>query len=75
MGDTIAFSTGPRRRDDRLASREEVADYLGVPARTLAQWAYQSKGPAYRIVGRHARYRWCDVDNWVEAQAAGGDAA
>lgn len=74
MGDTLTFPSD-RRRTDRLATRSEVAEYLGVPERTLAQWAYQSKGPSYRIVGRHARYRWADVERWLETQESGGGAA
>lgn len=63
-------------RDVRpLASRSEVADYIGVPARTLDQWATRGKGPRYIVVGRHARYRWSDVDAWLASQRTGGSDA
>lgn len=55
-----------------LASRAEVAEYLGVPPTTLTQWAHKGTGPAYVRVGRHARYRWSDVEKWLEQQPAGG---
>jgi excisionase family DNA binding protein len=59
-----------------LATREEVAKYLKVPSPTLDQWAYRGIGPRYVRVGRHARYRWSDVDQWLErCEAGGGDAA
>ncbi len=61
-----------RRHPDRFASRPEVAEYLVVPVATLDQWAYRGTGPPYRIFGRHARYRWSDVDQWVAAQKTGG---
>jgi excisionase family DNA binding protein len=64
-----------RQRRDRLASRAEVADYLGVPPATLDRWAYARTGPPYKIIGRHARYRWIDVDNWLAQQESGGGAA
>ncbi|WP_308190448.1 helix-turn-helix transcriptional regulator [Pseudonocardia sp. TRM90224] len=64
-----------RRHPDRLASRSEVAAYLGLPVATLSQWAYKRVGPPYRVIGKHARYRWADVDRWVAAQTSGGDAA
>lgn len=51
-----------------LALRQEVADYLRVPIKTLAQWAYWGIGPPYRRVGRHTRYCWADVDRWLEQQ-------
>jgi excisionase family DNA binding protein len=58
-----------------LATRAEVAAYLGVPPGSLAQWAHNDKGPRYRIVGRHARYDWADVERWLAAQQTGGEAA
>jgi excisionase family DNA binding protein len=50
---------------NEIDSAERVAEYLGVPARTLGQWRYVGKGPAYAVVGRHVRYRRADVDAWV----------
>jgi excisionase family DNA binding protein len=55
-----------------LASRAEVAAYLGVPAATLTQWAHRGTGPRYTRIGRHAKYAWSDVDVWLEQQPAGG---
>lgn len=57
-----------------LASRKEVAEFLGVPLQTLAVWATKGKGPKYRRIGRAARYDWADVHAWVEQQAMGGAA-
>jgi excisionase family DNA binding protein len=55
-----------------LASAHEVGDYLQVPAHTLAQWRHRGIGPRYHRVGKHVRYRWADVDAWVDEQARGG---
>jgi predicted DNA-binding transcriptional regulator AlpA len=58
-------------RDPRaLASRTEVAGHLNVPEATLAQWAYKRIGPRYIRVGRHVRYRWSDVEAWLDEQQA-----
>jgi excisionase family DNA binding protein len=73
MDVTVTADLG-RRRLDRLASRPEVANYLGVPVATLERWAYMGTGPKYRKVGRHARYAWADVDRWLAAQESGGAA-
>lgn len=73
--DIVPTSMLGRRRLDRLASRDEVADYLGIPAKTLTQWAYKRMGPPYKTIGRHVRYRWSDVEAWVASQQSGGDAA
>jgi excisionase family DNA binding protein len=59
----------------RLASRGEVAAYLGVPLGTLDRWAHHKTGPPYKIVGKHARYAWPDVDRWLAEQESGGGPA
>ena len=52
-----------------LASRLEVAKYLGVPVSTLNYWAgKKSSGPPFIKVGRCVRYRWADVEKWLAAQ-------
>lgn len=57
-------------RDTRaLAKPDEVATFLGVPPRTLDQWRYLGKGPRWSKVGRHTRYRWTDVEKWLDEQA------
>ncbi|MCM8549204.1 AlpA family transcriptional regulator [Streptomyces sp. STCH 565 A] len=53
-----------------LATPAEVAEYLGVPVKTLYQWKYRGIGPNVHKVGRHLRYRWAEVDAWLNAQAA-----
>lgn len=57
-----------------LGTPEEVADYLGVPVATLYAWRYQrnGKGPKSSKVGRHVRYRWADVEAWLDAQQSVG---
>lgn len=56
-----------------LATPHEVAVFLSVPVATLAQWRYLGKGPQPIKVGRHVRYRWCDLEKWLDQQQAGGD--
>lgn len=52
-----------------LASAEQVSEYLGVPVDTLYAWRHRSTGPRASKVGRHIRYRWEDVDAWLDAQS------
>jgi excisionase family DNA binding protein len=56
--------------DRPLGTPEEVAGYLQVPLKTLAQWRCHGDGPQYHKVGRHVRYRWADVETWLSHQAA-----
>ena len=55
----------------RLVSAEQVADYLGVPVKTLYQWRYKGFGPRGLRVGRYLRYRPEDVEAWLDQLGAG----
>ncbi|MEU0115844.1 helix-turn-helix domain-containing protein [Streptomyces bobili] len=63
-------TTADANRRGPLATPAEVAEYLGVPVKTLYQWKYRGIGPNVHKVGRHLRYRWVEVDAWLNAQAA-----
>lgn len=43
---------------DKLATAEQVSEYLGVPVTTLHAWRYRGTGPRASKVGRWLRYRW-----------------
>ncbi|MGI8707255.1 MAG: helix-turn-helix domain-containing protein [Actinomycetota bacterium] len=51
-----------------------LADYLGIPLRTVYAWRYRGEGPASYRIGRHVRYRREDVEAWLEKQADQGRA-
>jgi excisionase family DNA binding protein len=51
-------------------SREQVAERLKIPVRTLAAWASQGRGPKYYRFGKWTRYRVSDVMAWEEDQLA-----
>lgn len=57
-------------KPEPLASPVEVADMLGIPEHTLAQWRSKGTGPEYIKVGRHVRYRWTAVNEWLDAQTS-----
>jgi excisionase family DNA binding protein len=59
------FGTG------QLATLAEVAAYLQVPAKTLHRWRSVGEGPPALKVGRHLRYRWPDVEAWLETRGDG----
>jgi len=54
---------------ENLMSLDDVADYLGVPVRTVYAWRATSKGPRGFRVGKYVRYKAADVDAWLERQA------
>lgn len=51
-----------------LATPQEVAAYLRRTPKTLRNWRSLEIGPAWMKVGRGVRYRWSDVERWLEAQ-------
>ena len=55
-----------------LAKAAAVADYLGTTIAQLARLRWEGKGPTYVRLGRSIRYRWSDVDAWVEANVQPG---
>jgi predicted DNA-binding transcriptional regulator AlpA len=64
----------PRERGDlameirpRLWTVQDVADYLGVPVRTLYDWRCRDYGPRARKVGRYLRYEPAEVRHWLES--------
>lgn len=51
-----------------LLTPVDVAEELGVPVSTLANWRYLGLGPRYLRIGRHVRYLAAEVDEWLERQ-------
>lgn len=59
-----------------LATPREVADYIGSTPQKLAQDRYNGRGiPFVKNGARTIRYRWSDVDAWIDANTHSPDAA
>ncbi|MFO7547989.1 MAG: helix-turn-helix domain-containing protein [Acidimicrobiia bacterium] len=59
------------RRNDYLISwtNSQCSEgALGVPVATIYAWRYRREGPPGFKVGKHVRYRWRDVEEWIERQ-------
>lgn len=57
-----------------LATIGEVSAFLGIPVATLYGWRSKGTGPRGASVGRHVRYRWVDVERWLDEQASSAPA-
>lgn len=68
---TMVDTDGGGLDGEGLASAAVLAEHLGVPEATLAQWRWSGVGPRYVKIGRHVRYRWSDVHRWLEANTHG----
>lgn len=55
--------------NEKLLSQEEAAVVIGVKPTTLSSWRHYGKGPRYVKVGRSARYKLQDIENWLDQQA------
>lgn len=58
-----------------LGTPREVANYLQAPEKTLANWRYLGVGPRFIKVGQNVRYRWEDVEAWLQEQESNGGSA
>ncbi len=54
------------RQAERLLSAQELADYLEVPVNTIYSWRHRDTGPPGFRIGKHLRYRWLDVQAWLD---------
>lgn len=68
---SLAIPDNPDALLGREASSRALtaAGYVTSPA-TLATKATRGNGPAYRIFGKRAIYRWGDLLDWAEANTA-----
>jgi excisionase family DNA binding protein len=55
---------------DRLLTAREVGELLGFAPGTVVDWFEAGKLPGFRIGGR-LRFRWSEVEAWIEEQRAG----
>lgn len=51
---------------EALAGVAEVARYLNVNPGTLRVWAHRKVGPPYVMVQGRRKYRWSQVEAWLE---------
>jgi predicted DNA-binding transcriptional regulator AlpA len=49
-----------------LATPKEVAAHLGKAVQTLYNWHSKRIGPPAIKAGHDLRYRWADVDRWLD---------
>ena len=54
---------------ERLMSVREVAEYIGLPVKSIYGLNSKGTGPRRIRVGRYIRYRRSDVDAWLEDRA------
>ncbi|MEG3156838.1 helix-turn-helix transcriptional regulator [Lysobacter zhanggongensis] len=54
-----------------LLDTSEVSDYAKIAVSTLANWRVSGQGPAFCRIGKRAiRYRFSEVEKFIEASTA-----
>jgi predicted DNA-binding transcriptional regulator AlpA len=62
----------PAALDDRLLTRKEAAEILGLQPQTLARWKWEGREDRpreVRVGSRAIRYRASDLLQWIAARA------
>ena len=62
---TRFFDSSIHENDDKLLSREDAAEMLGVQPNTLAVWAMKGTGPAPTKIGTKSMYRRSVLDAYI----------
>lgn len=58
-----------------LATPKELSEYIGKPLQSCAIWRMKGIGPKFlKLENGNVRYRWEDIDAWLDAQVTGGGA-
>ncbi len=56
---------------ERLLTADEVAEQLSVPVSWVREHTRNGHLPHVEL-GRYRRYRWADVETYIEQQTSGG---
>jgi len=46
------------------------ATRIGLASHILEKWRSQGRGPPFVYLGLSVRYRWWEVEQWVDSQSA-----
>ena len=63
--DELQKALAVKHDTDKLLSREEAAEMLGVQSNTLAVWAMKGIGPAPTKIGTRSMYRRSVLDAYI----------
>jgi excisionase family DNA binding protein len=70
--DATIKRVGPSRATDTrqpYLTVQELAEHLQVPVATVYSWNHKGSGPKAIKVGRHLRFKWTDVEQWLSERA------
>jgi predicted DNA-binding transcriptional regulator AlpA len=53
-----------------LLTEAQAADFLNISIRSLQSWRVRGGGPAFLKLGRSVRYRYAELQTWLDANIA-----
>lgn len=59
---------GQQPANEPLIGCAEVAGRLGVPLETFYDWRKHGRGPKGYRLGNRVKFRWSEVEHWLEQQ-------
>ncbi|MGN6035061.1 helix-turn-helix transcriptional regulator [Brevibacterium casei] len=54
--------------EEKIFSRQDLAERYGVPVQTISIWKQKGYGPRSFRAGKYTRYRLSDILAWEESQ-------
>ncbi|WP_353685423.1 helix-turn-helix domain-containing protein [Thermodesulfovibrio sp. 3462-1] len=52
--------------EEKLLTSQEVAEILGITMHRLYTWTAQGKIPVIKISRKMIRFRWSDIEQWLQ---------
>lgn len=54
---------------EKLIGIEELAEWLGLPKKTIEWLNYKGTGPKRYKIGKRVKYKPSEVQEWIDGQA------
>ena len=54
-----------------LFNNKKAAEFLGLAPETLIRWRWANQGPRYLKIGKNVRYRFDDLQAWLDGRVVG----
>lgn len=69
------MNTATNDHTAQLLTEAQAADFLNISVRSLQSWRVRGGGPAYLKLGRSVRYRYRELQTWLDANLAASTSA
>jgi len=64
------MNASPYSQPGHLLTEAQAADFLNISIRSLQSWRVRGGGPAFLKLGRSVRYRYAELQTWLDANMA-----